>query len=148
MKTEETEVEKLNLFDFTSAFTDLYRSRENSTFPFSYTKGPTATDATSQSIGQCHLGPNIRVSSNSAPKASAVAANAQSGKVYKSPLFFWMATLMVAPILIATIVISAVVLWRIFDQLPSLIAPVETEYYAVRELYRLTRTNILGKISV
>mmetsp|Transcript_18225 Transcript_18225/g.39386 ORF Transcript_18225/g.39386 Transcript_18225/m.39386 type:complete len:1769 (-) Transcript_18225:63-5369(-) len=137
--------EKVNLFDFSDEFAGLYRSRKDSMFAFDYPIASAVSDASDgQPIQQCNLGPNRRSSSKAASASSAVDTIYSKGKAYKSPLFHWMVTLIVTPILVTTVVITAVVLFQISTQLPSFISPVKEEYLKLTFSHRSSVTGLLA----
>jgi len=143
-RTRMNEIEKVNLFDFVGDFFNLYRSREDSDFEFKFPTPAAALDAMGKSFDHCHLGPNTRLHPSTSMKISDFHASDHDGKTHKSPIFRWMVALIATPVLVTTVVISAVVLSQIYTKLPSLIAPVKEEYFALRESYRLTKTELLA----
>mmetsp|Transcript_15777 Transcript_15777/g.33367 ORF Transcript_15777/g.33367 Transcript_15777/m.33367 type:complete len:1213 (+) Transcript_15777:226-3864(+) len=142
--TQVNETEKVNLFDFADDFADLYQSRDDSDFAFKFPKGSAAPGAMGRSDDQHHLGRNTILRSSEAMKSLALATDNGYGKPHKSPIFLWMVTLIMTPVLVTTVVISAVVLWQISNELPSLISPVEETYLALRHSYRFTNTELLA----
>jgi len=129
------DVEKINVFDFGDEFAKLYQSRNDSLFAFDYPSDSPAQDPKPKS----KVTPDKTCNLN-----QQTLPDQYDGKVYKSPFFYWMAGLIITPVLIVTIVISAVVLSRIANQLPDLISPVEERYFDITESYRSSAAAMLA----
>jgi len=149
-RMQKDDIEKMNLFDLSEDFAALYRSRADSAFAYNYPESSSAPAASSggNSIDQQrHLGPNTGLALKSESSSKSLLGTDTvntSGKIYKSPLFLWMVVLIVTPTLMTTIIISAVVLGNISVEFPSMIEPIQKEYLALREDYRVTKTEILA----
>lgn len=138
-----SETEKINLFDLGEEFSGLYNSRrQNDSFEFNYPADSKQDSTVGKSIK--HLGHNISVSSSNTKSSSKSDSKKFGNKAYKSPLFHWMAALIVTPTLIIVILISVVVLSKIANDLPSLITPVENKYFDITGSYRSSVAGILA----
>ena len=139
------ETECRNMFNLSKEFAKLYQSRKERSFAFDYKKSSVQNDTpvTSAKEGlvpeRCNFGPNT---GNAFDNASIYSASGEdySGKVYQSPLFWWIVGLIVTPLLVTAIVISVVVLVNISSDLPSLVVPVKEEGLQLLNATRFSAT--------
>lgn len=134
-----SDMEKFNMFEFSQEFADFYKSRQGS-FGFAYPKS-ISTEKLQQ---HCYLGQNTRDDDVLSDSSVSDPAKTSKQTTYKSPLFHWLAGLIVTPVLITTIVISAIVLTMISNNLPTLTKPINDEYVTIKDSFRTSATRLLA----
>jgi len=135
-KIEDNEV--LNSFDLQDHFRPLYESRSYVGFKFGY---PVEKDG-----GTRHLGTNA--SSTLKRSASAVEdSSTNKAPIIRSPLFIYMTGLMIVPLVVTVVLLSALVLWRIAQEMPQLIDPLKEEYLDLRSGFQNLLSSTLSSFA-
>eukprot|EP00986_Skeletonema_menzelii_P014832 scaffold10375_cov123-Skeletonema_menzelii.AAC.4 len=149
-RADVAQIEVRNEFRLCKEFSDLYNSREDENFPFSYNREGAKKEAEEGVFGgklKLNRGRNVHNHEKSASEATSYPTPTEfQTTVWASPLFWSIGTFIVLPLFVFSLIISVVVLTQI-STFPELLEPVKEDFISLYDNYLYSSTALRASLA-